>query len=236
VTTRQERLARAVVLAATSTLVTATAHVAGGGVLPPALLLLFVAVLGTGACLALGGRRVTLPRLVLAAGTTQLLLHGLFTVAGGHHAATSRAGGGVTGAAGGVTGGAGATGASGPLGTTAGADVAALAGHDHGATVLPSGDLVAAAGQHGGSMVLAHVVAAIVTVLAVRVGASALRAVVRAVTLRLVAVVALVVALGEPRRPLLPSTVAAASAPVRPVAARLVTTRVLRGPPALLAA
>lgn len=228
-TTRQERLARAVVLAATSTLATATAHVAGGGALPPTLLLLLVAVLGTGASLALGGRRVTLPRLVLAAGTTQLLLHGLFTVAGGHHAGTGRA-------ADAVPGGAGATGASGPLGTSPGADVASLAGHVHGSTVLPSGDLVAAAGQHGGSMVLAHVVAAIVTVLAVRVGASALRAVVRAVTLRLVAVVALVVALGEPRRPLLPSVVGASRAPARPVAARLVTTRVLRGPPAPLAA
>lgn len=79
---RRERMARAVLSAGVGTSVTAAAHVAGGGTFPPTLLLLLVFVLGVLACFGLGGRRVTLPRLVLAIGALQGLLHALFTVAG----------------------------------------------------------------------------------------------------------------------------------------------------------
>lgn len=213
-TTRQERLARAVASAGVSTVATAAAHVAGGGALPPLLLLAFVAVLGVGACLVLGGRRVTLPRLVLAAGTTQLLLHGLFSVAG-HHA----------------TGAADGTGASGAR-VGAGALDAHLLGHAHGSVLPAVGDLAVATTAHEGSMLGAHVVAALVTIVSVRAGTGALRALVRAVALRLVAVVALVVGLGEPRRPLAPSVPVGGAAPVRAVSLRLAASRGLRGPPA----
>lgn len=192
---RQERMARAVLSAGVGTCVTAAAHAAGGGTFPPPLLFLLVFVLGVLACFGLGGRRVTLPRLVLAVGAVQGLLHALFSMAGAMAAPTTSA-------------------------TTGGH------GHLHDAVMVMPGDL----GDHDGSMVGSHVVAGLVTIASLRLGTAAVRQLGRALLVRLVTLVASVVALEIPHRP--SGAPRVDDAPRRPVSLRLATSRVLRGPPA----
>ena len=169
---RRQRMLRAALSAGVSTLVTAAAHALGGGTFPPALLLGTAVVVSVLVCFALGGRRVTLPRLVVAVAATQGLLHAVFTLAGGMAPMTDDQGAGGTG------------------GTHAGH-------HLPGAAVLPE----LAAGAHDGSMVGAHVVAGLVTIASLRAGTSAVRQLVRALGLVLVRLVARVAALVVPHRP-----------------------------------
>ncbi|WP_209559936.1 hypothetical protein [Frigoribacterium sp. PvP032] len=199
---RRQRMLRAALSAGVSTLVTAAAHALGGGTFPPALLLGTAVVVSVLLCFALGGRRVTLPRLVVAVAATQGLLHAVFTLAGGMAPmADDQPAGGAGGA---------------------------HAGHHlPGATaVLPE----LAAGAHDGSMVGAHVVAGLVTIASLRAGTSAVRQLVRALRLVLVRLVARVVALVVPHRPR--GAVRVERAPRPLVTLLLATTRALRGPPA----
>jgi len=202
---RRQRMLRAALSAGVSTLVTAAAHALGGGAFPPALLLGTAVVVSVLVCFALGGRRVTLPRLVVAVAATQGLLHAVFTLAGGMAPMT----GDPAAAAGGAGG--------------------AHAGHHlpGAATVLPE----LAAGAHDGSMVGAHVVAGLVTIASLRVGTSAVRQLVRALGLVLVRLVVRVTALVVPHRPR--GAVRVERAPRPLVTLLLATTRALRGPPAL---
>lgn len=202
---RRQRMLRAALSAGVSTLVTAAAHALGGGTFPPALLLGTAVVVSVLVCFALGGRRVTLPRLVVAVAATQGLLHAVFTLAGGMAPMAPVADDGAAGGAGG-----------------------AHAGHHvPGATaVLPE----LAAGAHDGSMVGAHVVAGLVTIASLRVGTSAVRQLVRALGLVLVRLVVRVTALVVPHRPR--GAVRVERAPRPLVTLLLATTRALRGPPA----
>jgi hypothetical protein len=169
---RRQRMLRAALSAGVSTLVTAAAHALGGGTFPPALLLGTAVVVSVLVCFALGGRRVTLPRLVVAVAATQGLLHAVFTLAGGMAPMTDDQGAGGAGGA--------------------------HAGHHlPGAAVLPE----LAAGAHDGSMVGAHVVAGLVTIATLRAGTSAVRQLVRALGLVLVRLLTHVAAVVVPHRP-----------------------------------
>ncbi|RII85174.1 hypothetical protein DZF92_15230, partial [Clavibacter michiganensis subsp. insidiosus] len=156
---RQERTLRAALSAFVCTLVTATLHAAAGGGIPHPLVLALALVLGVALCFGLGGRRVTLAHLVLAIGATQGVLHAAFTFGGS------------------------ATGSSGmamPVGT------AGSAGHVHGhaaadaARALAGSSAMAMPADHDGAMLLAHVIAGIVSVCSLRAGADAVRRVARA--------------------------------------------------------
>lgn len=79
---RQERMARAVLSAGVSTLLTAAAHSVGGGAFPAPLVLALVFALSVLLSFALAGRRVSVPWLLASVGATQLLLHTAFTATG----------------------------------------------------------------------------------------------------------------------------------------------------------
>ncbi|MBM7025264.1 hypothetical protein, partial [Clavibacter zhangzhiyongii] len=168
---RQERTLRAALSALVCTLVTATAHAAAGGGIPHPLVLGLALVAGVALCFALGGRRVTLAHLVLAIGATQGVLHAAFTFGGS----------GL-----GVDGPDGPDMAAGAAGATAGS-----AAHDHAhaagaaarALAAPSSAMAMPA-DHDGAMLLAHVIAGILSVCSLRVGADAVRRVARALALR----------------------------------------------------
>ncbi|RII91280.1 hypothetical protein DZF95_10355, partial [Clavibacter michiganensis] len=161
---RQERTLRAALSAFVCTLVTATLHAAAGGGIPHPLVLALALVLGVALCFGLGGRRVTLAHLVLAIGATQGVLHAAFTF-----------GGSATGASGMATSSGGASGSVGHAHGHAAADAArALA--DPSAMAMPAG--------HDGDMLLAHVIAGLISVCSLRVGADAVRRVARSLALR----------------------------------------------------
>lgn len=115
----------------------AGAHLAGGGTLPPVVVLLVLTLLTGTAAVALTGRRLTGPALAAVLTVQQLALHYLFA----------------------------ATAGLAPVGCAG-----AVVGH-HGAATLPAGctDLVSTtmtepmSAMSGGSMLLAHVVATVVT-------------------------------------------------------------------------
>ncbi|WP_043674544.1 hypothetical protein, partial [Clavibacter michiganensis] len=165
---RQERMRRAALSALVCTLVTATAHAAAGGGIPHPLVLGLALVAGVALCFALGGRRVTLAHLVLAIGATQGVLHAAFTFGG------SAVGGSAVGASGTAMPGAGSHVHD---HAHAAADAArALAAGPSSAMAMPA--------DHDGAMLLAHVIAGLVSVCSLRVGADAVRRVARALALR----------------------------------------------------
>ncbi|AJW77921.1 hypothetical protein [Clavibacter michiganensis] len=219
---RQERTLRAALSAFVCTLVTATLHAAAGGGIPHPLVLALALVLGVALCFGLGGRRVTLAHLVLAIGATQGVLHAAFTFGGS------------------------ATGSSGmamPVGT------AGSAGHVHGhaaadaARALAGSSAMAMPADHDGAMLLAHVIAGIVSVCSLRAGADAVRRVARALALRVGgaltgavgalvgAAVALAAALAEPAAVPRPRRTAIDLRPARPVALLAARIQGRRGPP-----
>lgn len=237
---RQERMLRAVLSTSVGVLVTATAHSLGGGAFPPPLLLALVFVAGVLGCFAAGGRRVALPNLVVAIGLLQGLLHVVFSL--GH------------GSVGHGSVGHGSVGVDPTSASSAGST-----GHGAHAHLVTMPDVAAASGDMGampsGTMLWAHVVAGVVTIIALRLGASAVRQLARSVAVtvgtaiatshlgRLVtalitalvaalasAITALVdpVALVRRRQRLVGEHVRAAC---RRASALLGTTRGLRGPP-----
>jgi len=241
---RQARMRRAALSALVCTLVTATAHAAAGGGLPHPLVLGLALVAGVVLCFALGGRRVTLAHLVLAIGATQGVLHAAFTFGGSGMAAAggAAAGGAAGGSAGSAAGAAsGSAAASGHGHAHAAAADAARALADPGAMAMPA--------DHDGAMLLAHVIAGLISVCSLRAGADAVRRVARALAVRVggaisgavgalvAAAVAVAAALAEPAVAPRPGRLAADVRPARLVSLLTARIRGRRGPPrSLLAA
>ncbi|MCU1447399.1 hypothetical protein [Cryobacterium sp.] len=139
-TTRWARFARGWIVAGFSTFVAALSHTLGGGAVPGPLAVVVSLAFAGIVSIALSGRTLSTCRLATAVLVSQLIFHGLFSI-----------------------GGAG--------GRLAGTD--ALAGHAHDAgpavVLMPAG-AAPMAGDHGAMMTAAHVLAAIVTILALRYG------------------------------------------------------------------
>jgi hypothetical protein len=223
---RQERMLRAALSALVCTLVTATAHAAAGGGIPHPLVLGLALVAGVVLCFALGGRRVTLAHLVLAIGATQGVLHAAFTF-----------------------GGSGMSAGSGPASLASGAAASGAAGHGHAhaaaeaAHALADPGAMAMPADHDGAMLLAHVIAGLISVCSLRAGADAVRRVARALAVRVggaisgavgalvAAAVAVAAALAEPAVAPRPGRLASDVRPPRLVS--LLTARIQgrRGPP-----
>jgi len=142
-TTRWARFARGWIVAGFSTFVAALSHTVGGGAAPGALAVVVSLAFAGIVSIALSGRTLSTWRLSLAVLLSQLIFHGLFSFGG----------------------------AGGRLATTD-----AAAGHAHGAgqsvMLMPAGAGSGAmgAGDHGLMMTLAHIVAAVVTIVALRYG------------------------------------------------------------------
>ena len=238
---RQARMRRAALSALVCTLVTATAHAAAGGGIPHPLVLGLALVAGVVLCFALGGRRVTLAHLVLAIGATQGVLHAAFTFGGSGMAAAGGAAGGSAGSAAGAASGSAAASGHGHAQAHAAAADAARALADPGAMAMPA--------DHDGAMLLAHVIAGLISVCSLRAGADAVRRVAWALTVRVggaisgavgalvAAAVAVAAALAEPAVAPRPGRLAADVRPARLVSLLTARIRGRRGPPrGLLAA
>lgn len=139
-TTRWARFARGWIVAGFSTFVAALSHTLGGGAVPGLLAVVVSLAFAGIVSIALSGRTLSTWRLTVAVLVSQLIFHGLFSF----------------GSAG---------------GRLAGTDAMAGHAHDAGQAVLlmPAG-AGASAGDHGALMTAAHVLAAIVTVVALRYG------------------------------------------------------------------
>jgi hypothetical protein len=145
--TRWARFARGWVAAAFSTFVAALSHTLGGAAAPGALAVIVSLAFGGIVCIGLSGRTLSAWRVSASVVVSQLIFHGLFS-----------------------------------LGATRGALTApdspareALGGHQHAAIEFAQG-VAGSAGAHGhttGAMWLAHGIAAIVTVVALRHGEAA---------------------------------------------------------------
>ena len=141
-TTRWARFARGWIVAGFSTFVAALSHTLGGGAVPGLLAVVVSLAFAAIVSIGLSGRTLSTWRLTVAVLVSQLIFHGLFSFGG--------AGGRLT-------------------------EPDAMAGHAHdaGSAVLlvPAGVAPGAmTGDHGSLMILAHVVAAVITVLALRFG------------------------------------------------------------------
>ncbi|MFT2691568.1 hypothetical protein [Clavibacter zhangzhiyongii] len=225
---RQERTLRAALSALVCTLVTATAHAAAGGGIPHPLVLGLALVAGVALCFALGGRRVTLAHLVLAIGATQGVLHAAFTFGGS----------GL-----GVDGSGMAAGAAGGTAGSAAHDHAHAAGAAAARALAAPSSAMAMPADHDGAMLLAHVIAGILSVCSLRAGADAVRRVARALALRVggaisgaagalvAAAVAVAAALAEPLVTPRPRRIRADARPRRLVALLAARIRGRRGPP-----
>ena len=141
--TRWARFARGWIVAVFSTFVAALSHTLGGGAVPSTLAVVVSLAFAGMVCVALSGRTLSLWRLVPAVLVSQLLFHGLFSLGG--------------------------SGAGGRL-----VPVDAPAAHAHGTgqlmLVADGSGAVAMGGHNGALMLLAHIGAGIVTVLALRFG------------------------------------------------------------------
>jgi hypothetical protein len=79
-TTRWARVARGCVAAVFSVFVALLSHLIVGGTRPSAFALVACVVLATLACVALAGKRMSLPRLSMSVGFSQILFHGFFSL------------------------------------------------------------------------------------------------------------------------------------------------------------
>ncbi|MCU1402492.1 MAG: hypothetical protein JWM70_816 [Microbacteriaceae bacterium] len=79
-TTRWARVARGGVAALLSVFVAAFSHVISGGTQPNSFAMVACLVLATLVCVALAGKRMSLPRLAVSVGFSQLLFHGIFSL------------------------------------------------------------------------------------------------------------------------------------------------------------
>jgi len=152
VTARWPRVLRGTATAVAAVLAAAFSHVAAGAAAPGTLGVLLALVLGVPTCVALAGRALSTPRLVVGVGVSQLALHALFGV--------------------GAAGGSAVEASAGPGGAVGGA-----AGHVHGGLVLqladPASALVRVDPADAG-MTASHALAAVLTIAAVRRGEAAL--------------------------------------------------------------
>jgi hypothetical protein len=194
------RVIRGLAASTTATFVAALFHEVGGGAAPSWAVVAFGLALASLAAIALAGPRPALWRLTTAVGVSQLLFHGLFTAAGD------------------------ASGSAVP------ADPHAGMGHG----IVPLGLLgSAAAGGASGldaGMLLSHGAALVVTVLALRHGEAALRALVAASGLRVVLALAIPFLRPAGRGRTALSRTARAPRALRDLCARLGRLR-HRGPP-----
>ncbi|KQM81411.1 hypothetical protein [Agromyces sp. Leaf222] len=154
-TSRWARVARGGVIAAFATFVAALSHTVGGGSAPGALAIALSFAFSALLCIAVVGARLSPARTIIAVSITQFALHALYSVHG-------------------------ASGAN----TAAGTAAAHTAGaHHHTAFALPLGAASASPFSYDLSMLVTHVVAVAVTVLAIRRGDAALRAALGAASL-----------------------------------------------------
>ncbi|MCU1407689.1 MAG: hypothetical protein JWQ43_3992 [Glaciihabitans sp.] len=147
--TRWARVLRGTLAAFFATFVAAFSHVLGGGALPSAAALSFTLAMSTLVCIALAGRVMSLWRTTLAVGVSQVLFHGLFS--------TMSSAGTVNDSA-----------------TASLFESAAHAGHSSGSVTIGVIADGAPMVTHSSAMWLAHVVAGLVTILAVRYAENAL--------------------------------------------------------------
>lgn len=190
---RVQRVIRGLAASATATFVAALFHEAGGGAAPSWGVVAFGLALASLAAIALAGARTALWRLVAAVGVSQLLFHGLFTAAGDASAASVAA------------------------------DPHAGMGHGAATIVLPGLDAApsGAAGAVDPGMLLSHGAALVVTVLALRHGEAAIRALVDASALRVVHALAIPFLRPEGRRTTELARAARAPLALRDLCARL---------------
>jgi hypothetical protein len=79
---RTDRLARGTVAAGIATFVAAFSHAIGGGLFPSPALLVLAFIVSVGWCTAVVGRRFSWPRVSIAVVASQALFHGTFGLAG----------------------------------------------------------------------------------------------------------------------------------------------------------
>ena len=201
------RVIRGLGASTTATFVAALFHEAGGGAAPSWAVVAFGLALASLAAIALAGTRASLWRLTAAVGVSQLLFHGLFTAAGDGS------------------------------GVTAADPHAGMAGHGGPALAIPGldGATVGGASALDAGMVLSHGAALVVTVLALRHGEAALRALVRASGLRVLLALAIPFLRPDGRPTAALARVARAPRPLGDLVARIGRLR-HRGPPRALAA
>ena len=148
--TRWARFIRGWLTAGASVLVAAVSHVAGGGAVPGVLGTSLALAFAGMVCIALAGKTLSLPRVAVSVGLSQFAFHTLFGLGAGPSAASM-------------------------TGSMAHAPGVA---HQHSAAVLDPALLSAASGAtpmaaHGASMWIAHVIAALITIIALRRGEAA---------------------------------------------------------------
>ncbi|MDA3804151.1 MULTISPECIES: hypothetical protein [Clavibacter] len=138
---RGTRVARGAVTAAFAILVSMLSHLAGGGPIPGAVGLVVAAALALPTCVLLAGRTVSTARLAVAVACSQAVLHLLFTV-GAPTTTTLQVVGGHHGMGGHVVSAGGAAAGAGDMGGM----------------------------HHGSAMWVAHLLAAVLTIVALRSG------------------------------------------------------------------
>ncbi|KZC94223.1 MULTISPECIES: hypothetical protein [Clavibacter] len=205
---RVQRVIRGLAASTTATFVAALFHEAGGGAAPSWAVVAFGLALASLVAIALAGTRASLWRLTAAVGVSQLLFHGLFTAAGD---------------------------ASGTL--TAADPHAGMAGHGALPLAVPGldGVPVGTASALDAGMLLSHGAALAVTVLALRHGEAALRALVRASGLRVLLALAIPFLRPDGRPADALARIARSPRPLRDLVARIGRLR-HRGPPRVLVA
>jgi len=204
---RVQRVIRGLAASTTATFVAALFHEAGGGAAPSWAVVAFGLALASLAAIALAGTRGSLWRLTAAVGVSQLLFHGLFTAAGD------------------------------AAGATAADPHAGMAGHGALPLAIPGldGASVGAASALDAGMLLSHGAALVVTVLALRHGEAALRALVRASGVRVLLALAIPFLRPDGRPAAALARAARAPRPLGDLVARIGRLR-HRGPPRALAA
>lgn len=200
-TTRWARFARGWIVALFSTFVAALSHTVAGGAVPGALAVVVSLAFAGIVSIVLAGRTLSTWRLSVAVLISQLIFHGLFSFGG----------------------------SGGALVTTA-----ATTAHTHSAgtvTVLaPSVQVGSMSGaEHGAMMTVAHILAAVVTVVALRYGERAFWGLLDIATAQLRALVRVLVLTPIPNIPQVLSA-ATAALPPRDLAVLLSPMR-HRGPP-----
>lgn len=143
-TTRWARFARGWVVAVFATLVAALSHTLGGGTAPSALAVVVSLAFAGMICVVLAGRTVSTLRLTLSIVISQVIFHLLFSFGGAGGALTVDAA------------------ATGPHG-----------GHSVSVVTVGAGEALAHVGHAGWTMWLAHLLAAVVTIVALRRGEQA---------------------------------------------------------------
>ncbi|MFF2371783.1 hypothetical protein [Agromyces sp. NPDC058110] len=149
-TSRWGRVARGGVIAAFATFVAAVSHTVGGGEAPGALAVGLSFAFSLLLCIGVVGTRLSTGRTIVAVSIAQFALHALYSVQG----ASGAGGAAAQGAAGGM--------------------------HHHASLELAVGAASVSPFSYDPSMLATHVVAVVVTVLAIRRGDAALRAAFRA--------------------------------------------------------